>query len=201
MNCINTSHPQYKKLLKLAEAVNKNNLDLYLDVSRFNNYFKKFPDSLEELDKGVDFIKTGDLLSEQIADMVMLDTPAITRAKANRYEFKVVEDSDKLTTRGKNYETAKRLVTEINNKYVNKGSPNIARVTDESGIVTLIIEPTLQVIENYRENLNKQGEISRLEYEEETRVSEDMYERSDYDGIQDFEKLIELKEISQFCSR
>lgn len=201
MNCINTSNPQYKNLLKLAESVNKNNLDLYLDVSRFNNYFNRFPNNLEELDRGIDFIKTGDLLSEQIADMVMLDTPAITRAKANRYEFKVVEDSDKLTTRGKNYETAKRLVIEINNKYVNKGSPNIARVTDESGIVTLIIEPTLQVIENYRQNLNRQGEISRLEYEEETKVSEDMYERSDYDGIQDLEKLMELGEVTQFCSR
>jgi len=201
MNCINTGHPQYKKLLKLAEAVNKNNLDLYLDVSRFNNYFNKFPDSLEELNKGVDFIKTGDLLSEQIADMVMLDTPAITRVKANRYEFKVVEDSDKLTTRGKNYETAKRLVAEINNKYVNKGSPNIARVTDESGIVTLIIEPTLQVIENYRQNLNNQGENARLEYEKEIKMSEDTYERSDYDGIQDFEKLLESGEITQFCSR
>lgn len=201
MNCINTSNPQYKNLLKLAESVNKNNLDLYLDVSRFNNYFNRFPNNLEELDRGIDFIKTGDLLSEQIADMVMLDTPAITRAKANRYEFKVVEDSDKLTTRGKNYETAKRLVTEINNKYVNKGSPNIARVTDESGIVTLIIEPTLQVIENYRQNLNRQGEISRLEYEEETKVSEDMYERSDYDGMQDLEKLMESGEVTQFCSR
>jgi len=201
MNCINTSNPQYKNLLKLAESVNKNNLDLYLDVSRFNNYFNRFPNNLEELDRGIDFIKTGDLLSEQIADMVMLDTPAITRAKANRYEFKVVEGSDKLGTRGKNYETAKRLVSEINNKYVNKGSSNIARVTDESGIVTLIIEPSLQVIENYRQNLNRQGEISRLEYEEETRVSEDMYERSNYDGIQDFEKLLESEEISQFCSR
>lgn len=201
MNCINTSNPQYKNLLKLAESVNKNNLDLYLDVSRFNNYFNRFPNNLEELDRGIDFIKTGDLLSEQIADMVMLDTPAITRAKANRYEFKVVEDSDKLTTRGKNYETAKRLVIEINNKYVNKGSPNIARVTDESGIVTLIIEPTLQVIENYRQNLNRQGEISRLEYEEETKVSEDMYERSDYDGMQDLEKLMESGEVTQFCSR
>lgn len=44
-------------------------------------------------------------------------------------------------------------------------------------------------------------ETDRLEYEEEIRVSEDMYERSDYDGIQDFEKLLESGEISQFCSR
>jgi len=99
MNCINTGHPQYKNLLKLAESSNRNILDLYLDVSRFNNFFKNFPNSLEDLDQGIDFIKSKDLLSEQIADMVMLDTPAITRVKANRYEFKVVEDSDKLTTR------------------------------------------------------------------------------------------------------
>lgn len=44
-------------------------------------------------------------------------------------------------------------------------------------------------------------ETDMLEYEEEIRVSEDMYERSDYDGIQDFEKLLESGEISQFCSR
>ena len=44
-------------------------------------------------------------------------------------------------------------------------------------------------------------ETDMLEYEEEIRVSEDMYERSDYDGIQDFEKLIESGEITQFCSR
>jgi hypothetical protein len=44
-------------------------------------------------------------------------------------------------------------------------------------------------------------ETDRLDYEEEIRVSEDMYERSDYDGIQDFEKLLESGEITQFCSR
>lgn len=44
-------------------------------------------------------------------------------------------------------------------------------------------------------------ETDILEYEEETRVSEDMYERSDYDGIQDLEKLMELGEVTQFCSR
>ena len=44
-------------------------------------------------------------------------------------------------------------------------------------------------------------ETDRLDYEEEIRMSEDMYERSDYDGIQDFEKLLESGEITQFCSR
>lgn len=44
-------------------------------------------------------------------------------------------------------------------------------------------------------------ETDRLDYEEEIRVSENMYERSDYDGIQDFEKLLESEEITQFCSR
>ena len=44
-------------------------------------------------------------------------------------------------------------------------------------------------------------ETDILEYEEETRVSEDMYERSDYDGMQDLEKLMESGEVTQFCSK
>jgi hypothetical protein len=44
-------------------------------------------------------------------------------------------------------------------------------------------------------------ETDKLDYEEEIRMSEDMYETSDYDAIQDFEKLLESGEITQFCSR
>lgn len=44
-------------------------------------------------------------------------------------------------------------------------------------------------------------ENDKLDYEEENKMSEDTYERSDYDGMQDFEKLLESGEITQFCSR
>ena len=41
MSCINTSSLQYKKLLKESEETWKDPLDLYLQVSRFNNYHKR----------------------------------------------------------------------------------------------------------------------------------------------------------------
>lgn len=201
MSCINTGSPQYKKLLKLAESVNRNSLDLYVDVTRFNKYFNTFPESIEDLDNGLEFIKAGDFLSEDIAALILLNTPSIERVKANKYEFKVVNADSKLNTTGKLYETAKRLETKINDKFVVPGQKNIARVTDASGIVSLIIEPNLSAINNYKNNINKQREAIRLEFEEETRVSEDMYDTSYYEAIEDFDRLVESGEITQFCSR
>jgi hypothetical protein len=63
-------------------------------------------------------------------------------------------------------------------------------------------EPNMPFFNELQSNYDSiENETARLEYEEEIRVFEDMYERSDYDGIQDFEKLLESGEITQFCSR
>lgn len=72
---------------------------------------------------------------------------------------------------------------------------------DNTGIV-LRAEPNIEFFNILQTNFDiLENESDKLEYEEETSVSEDTYERSDYDGIQDFEKLIESGEITQFCSR
>ncbi len=93
MACLNISSPQYIKLQKEAEQTWKSKLDLYIDVSSFNNYFDRFPNSLSELDKGLEFINYKNYMSDDIARIVMINSPAIERVKPNRYEFKVVAGS------------------------------------------------------------------------------------------------------------
>jgi hypothetical protein len=196
MACINISSPQYRKLQKEAEQTWKSKLDLYIDVSSFNNYFDRFPNSLSELDKGLEFINYKNYMSDDIARIVMINSPAIERVKPNRYEFKVVAGSTKLDTRGKLYETAKRLAEQVNNEFVNSNQKDIARVTDESGIVSLIIEPNSEVINSYMETSYRKAAQDRMEYEEELKDNEDI---SDFQAEMKFNEMLESGEINQTC--
>lgn len=200
-NCINTGHPQYKVLLELAKEVNRNSLDLYIDTTKFNNYFDRFPNSMEELDNGLEFIKNRDYLSEDIANTILINSPVIERTKSNVYTFKVSEGTGKIKNLEQAYATAKRLVDKVNNKFVSVGQNNITRVSTENGEVRIIVELNFPAINNYIKNSKIENENTKAEYEAETNISEDTYERSDYDGIQDFDKLMESGEITQFCSR
>ncbi len=196
MACLNISSPQYIKLQKEAERTWKSKLDLYIDVSSFNNYFDRFPNSLSELDKGLEFINYKNYMSDDIARIVMINSPAIERVKPNRYEFKVVAGSTKLDTRGKLYETAKRLAEQVNNEFVNSNQKDIARVTDESGIVSLIIEPNSEVINSYMETSYRKAAQDRMEYEEELKDNEDI---SDFQAEMKFNEMLESGEINQTC--
>ncbi len=196
MACLNISSPQYIKLQKEAEQTWKSKLDLYIDVSSFNNYFDRFPNSLSELDKGLEFINYKNYMSDDIARIVMINSPAIERVKPNRYEFKVVAGSTKLDTRGKLYETAKRLAEQVNNEFVNSNQKDIARVTDESGIVSLIIEPNSEVINSYMETSYRKAAQDRMEYEEELKDNEDI---SDFQAEMKFNEMLESGEINQTC--
>jgi len=184
------------KLQKEAEQTWKSKLDLYIDVSSFNNYFDRFPNSLSELDKGLEFINYKNYMSDDIARIVMINSPAIERVKPNRYEFKVVAGSTKLDTRGKLYETAKRLAEQVNNEFVNSNQKDIARVTDESGIVSLIIEPNSEVINSYMETSYRKAAQDRMEYEEELKDNEDI---SDFQAEMKFNEMLESGEINQTC--
>jgi len=196
MAWLNISSPQYIKLQKEAERTWKSKLDLYIDVSSFNNYFDRFPNSLSELDKGLEFINYKNYMSDDIARIVMINSPAIERVKPNRYEFKVVAGSTKLDTRGKLYETAKRLAEQVNNEFVNSNQKDIARVTDESGIVSLIIEPNSEVINSYMETSYRKAAQDRMEYEEELKDNEDI---SDFQAEMKFNEMLESGEINQTC--
>jgi hypothetical protein len=200
-NCININDPQYKNLLQLAEAVGKNSVDLYLDTTRFNDFFGRFPVNIEELNTGIEFIKGSDNLSEDISKTILINSPAIERTKTNLYTFSVAEGSNRIKSLEQAYAVAKRLANEVNSKFVTTAQKPIARVSGESGIVKIIIELNTPVINSYIQNSKIENENARLEYEEEIATSEDTYERSDYDGIQDLEKLMESEEITQFCSR
>lgn len=205
-NCINTSNPQYKKLLELAEIAGKNSIDLYLDTTRFNDFFKKFPETIEELNNGIDVIKGSDNLSDDISKIILIDSPAIERTKNNLYTFSIVEGSNKIKNLNQAYSVAKRLVDEVNNKFVNISQKPIARVSNESEVVKIAIDLNFPVINSYIENLKIKNENARLEYEKEIQSEENIndennYFSSEYQAIQDFENLIESGEITQFCSR
>jgi hypothetical protein len=68
-------------------------------------------------------------------------------------------------------------------------------------------EPNMEFFNELQSNYDSiENETARLEYEEETQTKENIteereYNTSDYEAIQDFEKLIESGEITQFCSR
>jgi hypothetical protein len=66
----------------------------------------------------------------------------------------------------------------------------------------LRVEPNNEFFNELQTNFDLiETETDMLEFEEEIRMSEDMYETSDYDAIQDFDRLLESGEITQFCSR
>ena len=70
MSCINTGHPQYKALRQLAVQDKRDTLDFYLDVSRYNDLYLKFPTSLSELDNGLEDIYYRDLLATEVFKIV-----------------------------------------------------------------------------------------------------------------------------------
>ena len=66
----------------------------------------------------------------------------------------------------------------------------------------LRVEPNNEFFNELQTNFDLiETETDMLEFEEETRVSEDMYDTSYYEAIEDFDKLVESGEITQFCSR
>jgi hypothetical protein len=200
-NCININNPQYKNLLQLAEAAGKNSVDLYLDTTRFNDFFNRFPVNIEELNNGTDFIKSSDNLSEDISKIILINSPAIERTKNNLYTFSVVEGSNRIKSLEQAYAVAKRLVDEVNNKFVTTAQRPIARVLTESGAIKISIELNGPVINSYIQNSKIENENARLEYEQENKISENIVGTTEEEAIQDFEKLIESGEITQFCSR
>jgi len=200
-NCININDPQYKNLLQLAEAVGKNSVDLYLDTTRFNDFFDRFPINIEELNNGIDFIKGSDNLSDDISKTILINSPAIERTKTNLYTFSVAEGSNRIKSLEQAYAVAKRLADEVNSKFVTTAQRPIARVLTESGAIKISIELNGPVINNYVQNSKIENENARLEYEQENEISENIVGTTEEEAIQDFEKLIESGEITQFCSR
>ncbi|MFM5883700.1 hypothetical protein [Methanobrevibacter gottschalkii] len=205
-NCININDPQYKNLLQLAETAGKNSVDLYLDTTRFNDFFDRFPVNIEELNNGIDFIKGSDNLSDDISKTILINSPAIERTKTNLYTFSVAEGSNRIKSLEQAYMVAKRLANEVNNKFVTTAQRPIARVLTESGAIKIAIDLNGPVINSYVQNSKIENENARLEYEDEIEAKENIteeneYDTSDYEAIQDFENLIESGEITQFCSR
>jgi len=205
MSCINTSSLQYKKLLKESEETWKDPLDLYLQVSRFNNYFDRFPNSLSELDKGLEFIDYKDLMLEDISRIVQINSPSVTQSEdnVNVYEFRVVAESKMINTREQAYKLAERLANQINDEFVSPSQKNIARVSSDTGIVKLTIEPNSPVINSYIQTSYIQTEKQKREYEEEVlsevQETETEYNPLDYKAYEDFNKLLESGEITQTC--
>lgn len=153
-NCININDPQYKNLLQLAETAGKNSVDLYLDTTRFNDFFDRFPVNIEELNNGIDFIKGSDNLSDDISKTILINSPAIERTKTNLYTFSVAEGSNRIKSLEQAYMVAKRLANKVNSKFVTTAQRPIARVSGESGIVKIIIELNTPVINSYIKNFN-----------------------------------------------
>lgn len=198
MSCINTGHPQYKALKQLAVQDKRDTLDFYLDVSRYNDLYLKFPTSLSELDNGLEDIYYRDLLATEVFKIAQLNSPAVTNPKTNVFEFRVVERSDKINTRGQAYKAAENTVKEINSRFSVAGQPNIVRLSDESGIIKITLEPNQYTIDSYKTKLKTQELQDKLEYEESNNV-EDTYDVSEEEASKRFNELLASDEIKQTC--
>jgi len=63
-------------------------------------------------------------------------------------------------------------------------------------------EPNMPFFKELQSNYDSiENENARLEYEQENKISENIVGTTEEEAIQDFEKLIESGEITQFCSR
>ena len=198
MSCLNVKSPDYIILKKDAENSNRSLLDLYINANVYNNYFDKIPRTIKELDEGLEFIKYHHYLTDAVKDMIMLDSPAVTQNpnKSNVFEFRVVEGSTMINTRDRAYATAKRLTDKINNEYVSENQKPLARLSDNDGIIKIILEPSSSVINSYMNNSKLANEQDRLEYENE--LNQDPY-MDEMRARLEFQKLIDKGEIKQTC--
>lgn len=193
MNCVNIKHPNYIKLEKEALSQGRDLVNFKLDMDLFNTENLSLPNSLEELDKGIERFEYRSYMHDKIVNIAKLNSPSFSNDKPNIFEIRVVESSDKIKTYEQTVEVAKKIVDKINKEFNFEGQNNLARLSTSSGVTKVIIEPTNKIIDAFITREKESDLNDLLDYEASITPEED------------FSNLLDIPEskggITQFCSR
>jgi len=195
MSCVNFNHPEYIKLKNRALLDGRDSFNFKLDMDIFDTEEGRWPTSLEDLDKGVQKSKDRGRMNDVAVNIATVNSPAFSNEKKNIFEFRVVEDSDKINTRDQAIEVAKKVMDKLNEQFNYPGSPNFARL-ETKNIVKVIIENNQKFLDSFLTKERDQEIVDSNEYYESEQEAQLRAE-------QEFMNKLDTGEpdsINQFCS-